>query len=102
MNNNYYIPSGPLHEHNRLLSSPISSSSDYIIYDTLTADYHTEKSTKKTLTKSKHHQQQYQNRGKTLNSKSKTQITEREAKEAIIKGLVTETEDVDVTKLSGK
>lgn len=97
MEENYYLSTGPLHEHNRLLPAEMpTSSSDYLSYSL--TDYPTEKIGRKISMKSK--QQHHRSRG--LTSKSKTQITEREAKEAIMRGLVTDTDDVDVSKLSGK
>ncbi|CAF1599461.1 unnamed protein product [Rotaria magnacalcarata] len=91
MNDNYYLSHGPLHEHNRLLPEPASSSTNYLSYSL--PEFHIEKTTKKI--NGKHH------RMKIGSSKTKTQITEKEAKEAIMNGLVTETNDIDVSKLSG-
>jgi hypothetical protein len=97
MNDDYYLPHGPLHEHNRMVTGTPTSSSDYLSYSL--SEFHTEKSPKKNYGKLK---QQTHYRAKTSSSKTKTQITEREAKDAIMRGLVTETDDVDITKLSGK
>lgn len=96
MEDDYYLSTGPLHEHNRLLPEMATSSSDYLSYSL--SDYPAEKIGRKISMKSK----QQHHRSRTLSSKSKTQITEREAKEAIMRGLVTDTDDVDVSKLSGK
>jgi hypothetical protein len=95
MDDDYYLPHGPLHEHNRMVSEIASSSSDYLSYSL--PDFHTEKTPKKTNGKSKQH-----HRAKTCLSKTKTQITEKEAKDAIMRGLITDTDDIDITKLSGK
>jgi len=97
MDDDYYLPHGPLHEHNRMIPDIASSSSDYLSYSL--PEFHTEKTPKKT-NGSKSKSQHY--RAKCSLSKTKTQITEKEAKEAIMKGLVTETNDIDITKLSGK
>lgn len=97
MNENYYLSHAPLHEHNRMVPVAASSSSDYLAYDVL-PPYPTEKTPKKMSSKPR----QQHHRTKGTSSKSKSQITEKEAKEAIIRGFVTETDDVDVTKLSGK
>ncbi|CAF0871550.1 unnamed protein product [Adineta steineri] len=101
MDNDYYISHGSLHEQNRMISETISSSSDYLSYSL--PEFHTEKTPKKLNGKLKQQQQQQQqhHRIKTGLSKSKTQITEKEAKDAIMRGLVTETDDIDLTKLSG-
>jgi hypothetical protein len=97
MDDDYYLPThGPLHEHNRMMPEPATSSSDYLSYSL--SEFHTEKTPKKTNGKSK----QQHHRSKTCSSKSKTQITEKEAKDAIMRGLVTDTDDIDITKLSGK
>ncbi|CAF4370454.1 unnamed protein product, partial [Adineta steineri] len=100
MDNDYYISHGSLHEQNRMISETISSSSDYLSYSL--PEFHTEKTPKKLNGKLKQQQQQQQqhHRIKTGLSKSKTQITEKEAKDAIMRGLVTETDDIDLTKLS--
>jgi hypothetical protein len=97
MHDDYYLPHGPLHEHNRMVSEAASSSSDYLSYSL--PEFQTEKTPKKNNGKFK---QQHHHRGKTSLAKTKTQVTEKEAKEAIMRGLVTETDDIDVTKLSGK
>jgi len=97
MDDDYYLPHGPLHEHNRMISETASSSSDYLSYSL--PEFHTEKTPKKNNGKIR---QQQHHRSKTCLSKTKTQITEKEAKDAIMKGLVTETDDIDITKLSGK
>jgi hypothetical protein len=96
MHDDYYLPHGPLHEHNRMVSEAASSSSDYLSYSL--PEFQTEKTPKKNNGKFK----QQHHRGKTSLAKTKTQVTEKEAKEAIMRGLVTETDDIDVTKLSGK
>lgn len=97
MDDDYYLPQGPLHEQNRLISETPASSSDYLSYSL--PEYHqNEKTPKKYMGKSK----QQHHRIKTSSSKNKTQITEKEAKEAIMRGLVTETDDVDISKLSGR
>lgn len=97
MDDEYYLPHGPLHEqHNRMVPEMATSSSEYLSYSLM--EYPSEKIGRKNLTKFK----QQHHRSRTCSSKSKTQITEREAKEAIMRGLVTETNDIDVTKLSGK
>ncbi|UJR33298.1 hypothetical protein I4U23_020749 [Adineta vaga] len=97
MDDDYYLLHGPLHEQNRLISETPTSSSDYLSYS-LPDFHHTEKISKKNHGKFK---QQHNHRSKTSLSKNKTQITEKEAKEAIMRGLVTETDDVDISKLSG-
>ena len=94
MDDDYYLPHGPLHEHNRMIPEMATTSSDYLSYSL--PDFHTEKTPRKNHGKSKHH------RSRTSLSKTKTQITEKEAKDAIMRGLVTDTDDVDVTKLSGR
>lgn len=96
MNDDYYLPHGPLHEHNRMISETASSSSDYLSYSL--PEFHTEKTPKKNNGRFK----QQHHRARTSSTKTKSQITEKEAKEAIIRGLVTETNDIDITKLSGK
>lgn len=96
INENYYLPSGPLHEHNRIMTSTMSSTPSYLSYEAL-PDYSYDKPIRKPSTKSRSEQSKKRN----MTSKNKTQITEREAKEAIMRGLVTETDDIDVTKLSG-
>ena len=96
MDEDYYLPHGPLHEHNRMISEAASSSTDYLSYSL--PEFHTEKTPKKTNGKSK----QQHHRAKTCFSKTKSQITEKEAKHAIMSGLVTETNDIDISKLSGK
>ena len=95
MDDDYYLPHGPLHEHNRMISETAASSSDYLSYSL--PEFHTEKTPKKNNGKFK----QQHHRAKTSSSKTKTQITEKEAKDAIMRGLVTDTNDIDVTKLSG-
>ncbi|CAF2324743.1 unnamed protein product [Rotaria sp. Silwood2] len=95
MNDDYYLSHGPLHEHNRIIPEITSSSPNYLSYSL--PEFHTEKTQKKSNGKSK----QQHHRSKTNLSKIKTQITEKEAKEAIMRGLVTETDDIDITKLSG-
>jgi hypothetical protein len=97
MNDDYYLPHGPLHEHNRMITETATSSSDYLSYSL--PEFYTEKTPKKNYGKLK---QQTHHRSKTCSSKTKTQITEKEAKDAIMRGLVTETDDIDITKLSGK
>ncbi|CAF3705145.1 unnamed protein product [Rotaria sordida] len=99
MNDDYYLSHGPLHEHNRIIPEITSSSTNYLSYSL--PEFHSEKTPKKTNGKLKQQQQQQHHRAKTNLSKTKTQITEKEAKEAIMKGLVTETGDIDITKLSG-
>jgi hypothetical protein len=96
MDDNYYLPHGPLHEHNRMVSEMGSTSSDYLSYSL--PEFHTGRTPKKNTCKLK----QQHHRTKTCFSKSKTQITEKEAKDAIMGGLVTETNDIDITKLSGR
>lgn len=98
MNDDYYLPHGPLHEHNRMISEVATSSSDYLSYSL--PEFHTEKTPKKNSGKIR--QQQQYHRSKSYLSKTKTQITEKEAKDAIMKGLITDTDDIDITKLSGK
>jgi hypothetical protein len=95
MDDDYYLPHGPLHEHHRMISEIASSSSDYLSYSL--PEFHTDKTPKKNNGKIK---QQHRHRAKTCLPKAKTQITEKEAKEAIMRGLVTDTNDI--TKLSGK
>lgn len=92
MNDDYYLSHGPLHEHNRILPEPTSSTTNYLSYSL--PEFHTEKQSKKVNGKSHH-------RTISTSTKTKTQITEKEAKDAIMKGLVTETNDVDISKLSG-
>lgn len=96
MHEEYYLPHAPLHEHNRLVPEMATSSSEYLSYSF--GEYPSEKIGRKNLNKFK----QQHHRSRTSSSKSKSQITERDAKEAIMRGLVTETDDIDVTKLSGK
>jgi hypothetical protein len=96
MDDDYYLLHGPLHEHNRMISEMASSSSNYLSHSL--PEFHTEKTPKKNNGKLR---QQHHHRSKTCFSKTKTQITEKDAKEAIINGLVTETNNVDITKLSG-
>jgi len=98
MDDEYYLTHGPLHEHNRMIPETATSSSDYLSYSL--PEFHTEKTPKKNNGRMR--QQQQHHRSKTYSSKTKTQITEKEAKDAIMKGLVTETHDIDITKLSGK
>jgi hypothetical protein len=95
MDDDYYRTHGPLHEHNRMISEAASSSSDYLSYSL--PEFHTEKIPKKNNGKIR----QQHHRSKTCFSKTKTQITEEDAKDAIRNGLVTETHDIDITKLSG-
>jgi hypothetical protein len=95
MDENYYLSPIPLHEHNRMMSDT-ASSSEYLSY--ASSEFHM----KKTNGRSKAALQQHQHRTKNGSLKSKTQITEREAKDAIMRGLVTDTDDIDVSKLSGK
>ena len=97
MNENYYLSHAPLQEHNRMLPDAASSSSDYLSYEVL-PHYPAEKTPKKASNKSR----QPHHRTKASSAKSKSQITEKEAKEAIMRGFVTETDDIDVTTLSGK
>jgi hypothetical protein len=97
MDDDYYHSHGPLHEHNRMVSEMASSSSDYLPYPL--PEFHTEKMPKKNNGKIR----QQHHRSKTcLSKKTKTQITEKEAKDAIDRGEVTEIGNIDITKLSGK
>ena len=98
MDDNYYLSHGPLHEYNRMPSETNSNSSNYLSYSL--PQFPTEKLPKKVHGIVRQSQQHH--RMKTSSSKTKTQITEKEAKEAIMRGLITETNDIDVTKLSGK
>lgn len=100
MNDDYYLPHGPLHEQNRMIPETATSSSDYLSYSL--PEFHSEKAPKKNISKMRQQQQHHHHRSKSYLSKTKTQITEKEAKDAIIRGLVTETDDIDITKLSGK
>ena len=95
MDENYYLSPIPLHEHNRMMSNT-ASSSEYLSY--ASSEFHM----KKTSGRSKAVSQHQQHRTKNSSLKSKSQITEREAKDAIMRGLVTDTDDIDVSKLSGK
>ncbi|CAF0732611.1 unnamed protein product [Didymodactylos carnosus] len=87
-------PTGPLREQNyNLMLSPPSP------LPSITTTSHRENYFSQTSMKNgklKETKRQDENRSKT-----KTQITERDAKEAITKGLVTEIDNIDVTQLSG-
>jgi len=96
MDADYYFSQGPLHERNNQI---LPDSTEYLSYSTSPSDYHADKFSKKIHNKSKalHHR----SRPKNSSSKIKTHITEKDAQEAIMRGLVTETNDIDISKLSG-
>lgn len=95
MDTDYYLSQGPLHERNNQI---LPDSSDYLSYPS--SEYHSDKFSKKVHSKSKaiHHRSRPKN---SSSSKTKTHITEKDAQDAIMRGLVTETNDIDISKLSG-